>query len=73
MKTLAADGRARDKRWAVVRLLLGLAQCFGAVFSAVLLFEIGITAASLAAAWITTPFAAAVAAVSYLALHAVSR
>lgn len=49
MKTLAAPDRSRDRRWAFVRLLLGLAQCFGAVFSAVLLFESGVTAVSLTA------------------------
>lgn len=37
------------RRWAWVRLVLGFLQMFGAVFSAVLIFRVGITPMSVAA------------------------
>jgi hypothetical protein len=42
----AADGSpsgASDRRWAVVRVLLGLIQVFGASLGVILLIETGVT------------------------------
>lgn len=42
-----------ERRWAIVRYLLGMAQMFGATFSAVLLFLTGVNSLSLGGVIIT--------------------
>ena len=44
---------ANERRWAIVRYLLGMAQMFGATFSAVLLFLTGVNSLSLGGVIIT--------------------
>lgn len=40
---------SREQRWALLRIALGMFQVVGAVFSAILLLELGVTTASLIA------------------------
>lgn len=46
-------GARSTRRWAVLRIVLGLAQMFGATFAAVLLLLTGVHAVSLAAVVVT--------------------
>jgi membrane protein YdbS with pleckstrin-like domain len=49
-----AQARKAERRWAVVRLILGQAQMVGAIISACLLFWTGLNAFSLASVFLTT-------------------
>lgn len=51
--------RPPQRRWALIRLLFGLAQMFGATFSFVLLFKSGVNIWSLTAVALTGLFTTA--------------
>lgn len=43
MKDPAGADRSRERRWGIVRLVLGFLQVFGATLGAALLLQIGVT------------------------------